>query len=174
MTHSSASQLKNTSDDHIPSIMKGLGWKQDHKLENFRLFVGYASVLVSALCAYWDYFVGFHKRFVPITFCVVIYGVLSVCYQLWTWRVERGLIFHGTKKNMEIMLRTKGKKHSPHYEIQLELYDSKENPLDQDITEGKFTDWFDNRGFIVHSKFKAFVEKSIGDQAMAYESKKDH
>lgn len=157
----STAHLKSTSDDQIPSILKQLGYKRDFQLENVRLLIGYLSIITAALCGYWDYFVGFNKRFVPIAMSVVVYFALSGVYTLWTWKVERGLVYSGIKGKSKVNIRTKGKKYSPDYCVEIEECDLKDNTLNTKNLAGQFNSWFDNRGFIIYSKFQQFINDAV-------------
>ena len=76
--HSSTSDLKNTSDDHIPKVLESLGYTQDNHLEYIRLAIGYSSVIVAAITAYYDYIVGFEKSFHIIATCVALLFLIDV------------------------------------------------------------------------------------------------
>lgn len=91
-----APDLKNTSDDAIPGYLKSLQFKQDHKLADVRLAIGYTAFAICAATFYWDYKLGFDSTKYYTAAAVAVYALLNGVLTFWIWGVEKGKVYMGT------------------------------------------------------------------------------
>jgi hypothetical protein len=91
--------LKNTSDDAIPTYLQSLKFKQNHTLSDIRLAIGYSAFAICAATFYWDYKLGFDATKYYTAAAVVVYACLNSLLTLWIWGVEKGKVYVGSSPN---------------------------------------------------------------------------
>ncbi|CAN6649876.1 signal peptidase complex subunit 2 [Trichomonascus vanleenenianus] len=151
----STADLKLVSDETLPSIMTGLGYKQDFTFENIRLGIGYACVVIVAITAYCDYYIGFNQMYSVIAVGVVLYTLLYGAYNYWIYYVERGLVYTGDKDGSKIAVRTQSPRHSTEYSIEVQTSAAKS------VTTHSFTKWFNENGYLEYEKFRTLISTCI-------------
>jgi hypothetical protein len=88
--------LKNTSDDAIPNYLNSLKFKQDHRLLDTHLALGYAAFAIAAACFLWDYKFGFESTKWYTAGAVVLYSLINSALTLWVSFVEKNIVYQGT------------------------------------------------------------------------------
>ncbi len=88
--------LKNTSDDAIPNYLNSLKFRQDHRLTDTRLALGYGAFAVAAACFVWDRQLGFEQTKYLTASAVAVYALLNGLLTYWIAYVERGTVYQGT------------------------------------------------------------------------------
>lgn len=162
------SLLKSTSDDQLSAVLSSLDYAPDHHLVDVRLALGYASVLVAGLTAYWDYRVGFFEAQYPWTVLgLVLYLGLNLAYTLWIWKVEAGIVYYGKKSDSTTVAITssKGSKTSkldPLYTVSVKV-SSPKVPAGAVVASktGGYESWFATNGLIDYEKFAAWVSGAV-------------
>ena len=102
----SLNDLKNTTDDALGNYLRGLSFKQDNTKLDVRLALGYVSVIIAGAIFYADWKLGWEATKGWTAVAVAAYAVLNGAFTYWTWAVEKGLVFEGSKngKKVGIML----------------------------------------------------------------------
>ncbi|ODQ64102.1 microsomal signal peptidase 25 kDa subunit [Nadsonia fulvescens var. elongata DSM 6958] len=157
----SQNDLKNVCDDHISSIFGSEGYTQTHTLVDTRLALGYTSIVISAIVAYYDYKVGFKNALVFTTTGVIIYFVLNAALTYWLLNVEKNCVFQGTKGDTRITVRSGGKNTEPIYELEIVLEDKLGKNISHEKFKLSFEQFFDLNGFIVFNKFSKSVKECL-------------
>ncbi|KAJ8120788.1 hypothetical protein ONZ43_g2596 [Nemania bipapillata] len=88
--------LKNTSDDAIPNYLNSLKFKQDHRLVDTRLALGYGAFAIAAACFLWDYKLGFESTKWFTAAAVALYSIINGALTIWITFVEKGIVYQGT------------------------------------------------------------------------------
>lgn len=98
----SLNDLKNTTDDALANYLRGLSFAQDNSKLDFRLAVGYVSVIIAAATFAADYKLGWEATKHWTAVAVAAYAVLNGVFTWWMWAVERGLVFEGSKGGRKV------------------------------------------------------------------------
>ena len=160
------SLLKSTSDDQVPLALKELGYATNNYLVDVRLALGYASVIVAALTAFYDHKVGFFAAKYPWTILgLFIYVTLNVAYTYWIWFVEAGIVYSGTKGALKVSVATskgsKKSKYDPVYDIKVTVLSDKTPAVIK--KSGTFDGWFATNGMIDYKKFAAWISSAVSE-----------
>jgi signal peptidase complex subunit 2 len=91
--------LKNTSDDALPTYLNSIGFTQSHTLTDVRLGLGYTAFAICAATFYWDYKLGFDKTKFYTAAAVALYALLNGALTFWIWGVEKGKVYVGESKD---------------------------------------------------------------------------
>ena len=94
--------LKNTTDDALGNYLRGLSFQQDNSKLDFRLAVGYASVIIAGATFVADYKLGWEATKGWTAVAVAAYAILNGIFTYWMWAVEKGLVFEGTKDGKKV------------------------------------------------------------------------
>ncbi|KAI0484667.1 microsomal signal peptidase 25 kDa subunit-domain-containing protein [Xylariaceae sp. FL0804] len=166
--------LKNTSDDAIPNYLNSLGFRQDHRLADTRLALGYGAFAVAAACFLWDYRLGFERTKLYTAAAVALYSLLNGALTYWIGLVERGTVYQGTAPDgTKISIATSTKKNVPVYHAQITVTPppkgtSSSSPPPQPIELARpFTEWFDAQGHFVARPFQAMLVAAVPAVAQA-------
>jgi len=158
----SIADLKNTSDDAIPTYLNSLKFKQSHSLSDTRLVLGYSAFFVSAATFAWDYKLGFESTKYYTAAAVALYALLNTALTFWIWGVEKGTVYVGTSPTGEkINISTSTKKHDPTYYVTI-IYTpaSKTTPITVKLSK-PFTQWFDSAGHFVALPFQQLFASQV-------------
>lgn len=98
----SLNDLKNTTDDAMGNYLRGLKFKQDNSKLDFRLAVGYTSVIIAGALFAADYKLGWEATKGWTAYAVAAYALLNATFTYWMWGVEKGLVFEGTKNGKKV------------------------------------------------------------------------
>jgi signal peptidase complex subunit 2 len=98
----SLNDLKNTTDDALGNYLRGLQFQQDNSKLDFRLAVGYTSVIIAGACFAADYKLGWEATKTWTAVAVAAYAILNGIYSYWMWAVEKGLIFEGERDGKKV------------------------------------------------------------------------
>ncbi|PQE12774.1 microsomal signal peptidase 25 kDa subunit protein [Rutstroemia sp. NJR-2017a BBW] len=159
--------LKNTTDDALPTYLNSLKFTQSHTLSDTRLAIGYTSFLVCAACFGWDYTYGFDATKSYTAIAVLIYFVLNSILTFWIFYIEKGIIYIGTSPDKKhiIEISTKTKKHVPIYNLSFKIYDAGKGrsgtPVEERTLRKPFREWFDEKGHFVVQPFQEMVASNI-------------
>ncbi|KAK6596889.1 signal peptidase complex [Botrytis cinerea] len=123
--------LKNTSDDALPTYLNSLKFTQSHTLSDARLAIGYASVLVCGACFYWDYTYGFEPTKSYTAIAVGIYFILNTFLTFWLFYIYEA---------------AKGRSGQPKEERTLRK---------------PFREWFDLKGHFIVQPFQEMLASNI-------------
>ena len=121
-TNNIQTELKSTLDDHLPIYLststtpssaplpRPYRFTPDHTLTYTRLAVGYSAVLLAVYAFYIDYIQ--HQSFAQqkpyLWIAVPLYFLLNGGLTVYVWIVERGCVFHGTRKATDADVGVKG------------------------------------------------------------------
>ncbi|VVT45816.1 uncharacterized protein SAPINGB_P000905 [Magnusiomyces paraingens] len=160
------SLLKSTSDDQVPLALKELGYSTNNYLVDVRLALGYASVIVAALTAFYDHKVGFFAAKYPWTVLgLFFYAAFNIAYTYWIWFVEAGVIYSGTKGPLKVSIATnkgsKKSKYDPVYDIKVTVSSEKTKAVSEKT--GTFDGWFATNGMIDYKKFAAWISSAVSE-----------
>jgi hypothetical protein len=98
----SLNDLKNTTDDALGNYLRGLSFKQDNTKLDVRLALGYVSVIIAGAIFYADWKLGWEATKGWTAVAVAAYAVLNGAFTYWTWAVEKGLVFEGSKNGKKV------------------------------------------------------------------------
>lgn len=133
--------LRNTTDENLPSALGQLGYEEDFKLADFKLGLGLFTVAISAGLFYIDKKYAFNDTKTVTLAGVVLYGIAS--FILWIiGRTKPNVKFVGVndaKSNIEVATWTT--KFDPIYHVTIEADGAKSE------TEWEFMKLFDTAGF---------------------------
>ncbi|KAI5862657.1 microsomal signal peptidase 25 kDa subunit-domain-containing protein [Durotheca rogersii] len=160
--------LKNTSDDAIPNYLNSLGFRQDHRLVDTRLALGYGAFAVAAACFAWDYQLGFEatKRYTAAA--VGLYALLNAVLTYWVAYVERGVVYQGRARDgSKISIATSTQKNIPTYHLKITVTPPPASPQaprppPQTLELARsFAEWFDVQGRFVAPPFQTALASSV-------------
>ncbi|KAI1339544.1 microsomal signal peptidase 25 kDa subunit-domain-containing protein [Xylariaceae sp. FL0016] len=154
--------LKNTSDDAIPNYLNSLNFKQEHKLVDTRLVLGYSAFAIAAACFLWDYQLGFENTKYYTAAAVACYSVLNGILTYWIGFVEKGTVYQGTAPDgTKISIATSTKKNIPTYNATITLTPKgKSSPQTIELARS-FTEWFDVQGRFIARPFQTMLVSSV-------------
>ena len=153
--------LKNTSDDAIPTYLNSLQFKQSHTLSDIRLALGYTAFAICAATFYWDYKFGFESTKLYTAIAVALYTVLNSFLTFWVWGVEKGSIYIGTAPSGEkIEISSSVKKHMPRYNLVVKTT-AKDGQAREQRIERPFMEWFDGAGHFVARPFQQMFASNV-------------
>ena len=89
--------MKNVSDDALPNYLTSLKFRQSHLLADVRLVLGYSAVAIAAGTFYYDYKFGWEESKASTFWTVIAYFVLNSALTAWSWVIERGKVFQGSR-----------------------------------------------------------------------------
>jgi signal peptidase complex subunit 2 len=154
--------LKNTSDDVIPTYLNSLGFVQSHTLSDIRLAIGYTAFAICAACFCWDYTFGFESTKYYSAVAVALYSVLNGALTYWIWAVEKGTLYVGTNKNGDkIQIATKTEKLMPIYNVTVTTWTKGEKKPKKVSLKKPFTGWFDKAGNFVPEPFQQMLATGV-------------
>jgi hypothetical protein len=153
--------LKNTSDDAIPTYLNSLKFKQSHTLSDVRLALGYTAFAICAATFYWDYKLGFESTKLYTTIAVILYSIINGFLTFWIWSVEKGSIYIGTAPSGEtISISSSTTKHVPVYKLLVKTT-GKDGKIKETKIEKSFTEWFDAAGHFVTLPFQQMFASNV-------------
>ena len=94
--------LKNTTDDALPSYLTSLKFSQSHFLTDIRLGLGYCAVIIAAVTFYFDWKLGWDKTKDFTVWAVVAYFILNGALTAWIWGAEKGKVFLGDLNGAQV------------------------------------------------------------------------
>ena len=98
----SLNDLKNTTDDALGNYLRSLSFTQDNRKLDFRLLVGYVSVIIAAATFVADYKLGWEATKGWTAVAVAAYALLNGVFSYWMWAVEKGLVFEGSREGKTV------------------------------------------------------------------------
>ncbi|KAI0387326.1 SPC25-domain-containing protein [Hypomontagnella monticulosa] len=153
--------LKNTSDDAIPNYLNSLKFKQDHKLVDTRLSLGYGAFAIAAACFLWDYKLGFEPTKYYTAAAVALYALLNGALTYWIGFVEKGVVYQGTAPDgSTISIATSTKKNVPIYNVKITVTPKKGSPQTIELAKS-FTEWFDVQGRFIARPFQTILASNV-------------
>jgi len=103
--------LKSTSDDAIPNYLGSLKFRQSHVLGDVHIALGWSAFAIAAACFYWERTFG-EVATKPYTLIAVIaYAVITSAHTLWSWFVEKAVVYEGTSPSGEKVCMFRSKNH---------------------------------------------------------------
>ncbi|RYP25157.1 hypothetical protein DL765_000038 [Monosporascus sp. GIB2] len=166
----SVTHLKNTSDDAIPNYLNSLKFRQDHRLVDTRLALGYGAFAVAGACFLWDYKFGFEATKWLTAGAVALYSLLNGLLTYWIAYVEAGTVYQGTAPDgSKISIATFTKKNVPVYDVKITLTPPASKEKGNGAKEEKktielarsFTEWFDVQGHFIAPPFQTMLATSV-------------
>nr|AEH41518.1 signal peptidase complex component [Endocarpon pusillum] len=168
----SINDLKNATDDALAPYLTKLPFpytfKQSHYYTDVRLAVGYAAVSIAAATFYADWKLGWDATKNYTTAACVLYFILNSFLTLWVWKSEAGKVFVGIREGKQkLTLKSSVKKHVPIYRLKVRYEaPSGKNWVDKEI-EGRFSQWFDEAGYLQRAELKKWLAINIEVVGMA-------
>jgi hypothetical protein len=99
-----AADLKNTTDDIIPTYLNSIQFVQSHYQTNVRLALGYSAVIIAGVLFYFDWKFGWDATKAYTLPAVVAYCILNGGFTYWMFVVEKGTIYTGEKDGVKVGL----------------------------------------------------------------------
>ncbi|KAL7628278.1 hypothetical protein AAE478_002477 [Parahypoxylon ruwenzoriense] len=153
--------LKNTSDDAIPNYLNSLGFRQDHRLADTRLALGYSAFAVAGACFLWDYRLGFDATKYWTAGAVAAYALLNAVLTYWIGFVERGVVYQGAHEDgSRISIATSTKKNAPTYHLAITVTPKQGPPQTIELALS-FTEWFDVQGHFIARPFQTALVTGV-------------
>ncbi|KAI3331657.1 microsomal signal peptidase 25 kDa subunit-domain-containing protein [Xylariaceae sp. AK1471] len=153
--------LKNTSDDAIPNYLNSLKFKQDHRLIDTRLALGYTSFAIAAACFLWDYKLGFESTKWYTAAAVALYSIVNTALSVWLSFVEKNTVYQGTAPDgTKISVATSTKKNVPTYHVVVNITPKKGATSKIEFVRS-FTEWFDVQGHFVALPFQSMLATTV-------------
>lgn len=140
-----------------------MGYTQTHTIEDIRLVLGYASIIVAGITAYFDMYIGFVEMQNSIAVGVVVYFILAGLYNGCLYFYERGLIYTGKKNSLSIAVRSSTQKASPDYNLSVKTTDNSGKVIVDKTVVTQFNELFDYRGFLVYSKLQNWLDSQLAE-----------
>ncbi|KAK6958220.1 hypothetical protein Daesc_001015 [Daldinia eschscholtzii] len=154
--------LKNTSDDAIPNYLNSLKFKQDHRLIDTRLALGYSAFAVAAACFAWDYKLGFDATKYYTAAAVALYALLNGVLTFWISFVEKGVVYQGVAPDgTKISIATSTKKNVPIYNVKITVTPKNGSPPETIELARSFTEWFDVQGHFIARPFQSVFATAV-------------
>ncbi|KAI0846887.1 SPC25-domain-containing protein [Daldinia vernicosa] len=153
--------LKNTSDDAIPNYLNSLKFKQDHRLIDTRLALGYGAFAIAAACFAWDYKLGFDATKYYTAAAVAAYALLNGILTYWISFVEKGTVYQGVAPDgSKISISTSTKKNVPIYNVKITVTPKNGSPETIELARS-FTEWFDVQGHFIARPFQTVFATAV-------------
>ncbi|KAI1647824.1 SPC25-domain-containing protein [Daldinia loculata] len=153
--------LKNTSDDAIPNYLNSLKFKQDHRLIDTRLALGYGAFAIAAACFAWDYKLGFEATKYYTAAAVAVYALLNAILTYWIGFVEKGTVYQGVAPDgSKISISTSTKKNVPVYNVKITVTPKNGAPETIELAR-PFTEWFDVQGHFIARPFQTVFATAV-------------
>ncbi|KAI1482469.1 hypothetical protein K445DRAFT_313391 [Daldinia sp. EC12] len=154
--------LKNTSDDAIPNYLNSLKFKQDHRLIDTRLALGYSAFAVAAACFAWDYKLGFDATKYYTAAAVALYALLNGVLTFWISFVEKGTVYQGVAPDgTKISIATSTKKNVPIYNVKITVTPKNAGAPETIELARSFTEWFDVQGHFIARPFQTVFATAV-------------
>ncbi|KAI1126231.1 microsomal signal peptidase 25 kDa subunit-domain-containing protein [Nemania abortiva] len=154
--------LKNTSDDAIPNYLNSLKFKQDHRLVDTRLALGYGAFAIAAACFLWDYKLGFENTKWYTAAAVALYSIINGALTIWITFVEKGTVYQGTAPDgTKISVSTSTKKNEPTYYVVVDITPKIGGGSRKIEFARSFTEWFDVQGHFVALPFQVMLATTV-------------
>ncbi|KAH3665725.1 hypothetical protein OGAPHI_003913 [Ogataea philodendri] len=156
----SAIALRNECDEHLPGVFLQLGYEQSFFNTDFKLVVGYLSVITSGLL-YWlekKYNNDFTNTeyFNYTAALVAVFFFFNTIWVVFTKYIEKDVKYVGTKGSKKLTVSTKIKsKTEPVYLITIDNGGSR---LDESLD---LTKVFNSDGYLVLTEFKSCFQKLV-------------
>ncbi|KAI9824260.1 MAG: hypothetical protein M1832_002067 [Thelocarpon impressellum] len=157
----SSPDLKNTTDDVLPTYLNSLKFTQSHTLTDVRLLLGFVAVAIAGGTFYFDYTHRWEATKGPTLWAALAYFALNSALTYWIWGVEAGTIFVGSKGNTEIRISSRTEKFSPLYHLTIRTRPSPSSCWTTSEISAPFTAWFDAEGHFVALPFQQFLARNI-------------
>jgi hypothetical protein len=163
----SPNDLKTTTDDSLPPYLTTLPdpytFTQTHTHSTIRLSLGYTAVILAGLLFYLDNKHGWDAT-KPYTLpACVVYFLLNGALTAYVFFVERGTVFNGVRKGgQRLQLRSRGKKHSPVYELEVRYQAPNGGTVWENKTvKGEFMQWFSKEGYLQRKEFASWLAANV-------------
>lgn len=88
-------ELKNTTDDVLPTYLNSLKFTQSHFLLDVRLALGYTAVTIAAILFYADWKLGWDATKAATFWAVIAYFTINSVLTVWIWLIEKGKVYNG-------------------------------------------------------------------------------
>jgi len=104
---------------------------------------------------------GFNGAYLEIVAGVAAFSILMVAYNGWIRFVEKNSVYIGdhSKTGARVIISTIVNKTAPKYTVNVEVQHKGQSS--KSSTVGEFTEWFDLNGYLVFSRFQAFLQSQI-------------
>lgn len=103
-------ELKNTTDDVLPTYLNSLKFTQSHLLTDVRLALGYTAVTIAGILFYADWKLGWDATKAATFWAVIAYFTINSVLTVWIWLVEKGKVYtgelNGTLVSWRLLART--------------------------------------------------------------------
>ncbi|KAI0111583.1 SPC25-domain-containing protein [Daldinia grandis] len=153
--------LKNTSDDAIPNYLNSLKFKQDHRLIDTRLALGYGAFAIAAACFAWDYKLGFEATKYYTAAAVAVYALINGILTYWIGFVEKGTVYEGfAPDGSKISISTSTMKNIPIYNVKITVTPKNGAPETIELARS-FTEWFDVQGHFIARPFQTVFATAV-------------
>lgn len=141
-------------------------------MEDFRLGLGYAALIVAAACFGWDYKLGWEATKLWTACAVGLYAALNGGLTLWVWLVEQGTVYQGTcpgkDAGRQLYIATSAKKGDPVYKLKVAILDGGKDADGKGFEfEVPFASFFNEAGYFVPEPFQRMLVKNISVVATA-------
>jgi hypothetical protein len=158
--------LKTTTDDSLAPYLTTLpppyNFTQTHTHSTIRLSLGYSAVILAGLLFYLDNRHGWDAT-KPYTLpACAAYFLLNGALTAYVYFVERGCVCEGQRKGGQMLkIWSRGKKHSPEYEIEVKYQAKGGTVWEEKVVKGVFMQWFSKEGYLQRKEFAGWLAGSV-------------
>lgn len=172
-------ELKTTLDDHLPLFLtspnlpplstplpKPLRFAETHFYATVRLALGYTAVALALYIFYLDYYlkVSWTDHKVVTAWVVLAYAILNAAMTGWTWSMERGIVFEGTRSskdttNLRMYSLPPHRKYEPTYRLVVEWTKNGVPGRKELVTP--FTLFYQGDGTFVSGEFERWLKGQL-------------
>ncbi|KAK6456679.1 signal peptidase complex subunit 2 [Scheffersomyces xylosifermentans] len=152
----SVADLRQNTDDNLPSVLTELGYDESFKLIDTKLALGYSTVVIAGLLFLVDKKYDFKQSYGVTVFSVVLYFIISSILYYINYTNKNVKYVGYTEKGKKIVIATWSSKYDPIYNVRVTL-DGK-NTFTAQL---KFNQFFDIVGYFNRDAFKELLLAEI-------------
>ncbi|CAG8524240.1 8476_t:CDS:2 [Diversispora eburnea] len=157
--------LKNACDDGIQKF------SQIHTHADIKLILGYLSCGFAMFGGYYGHITPFNDSKMVVIQCVIVYLILNLISFIYTFFIEKDIIFDGKKQddsiNYKITIHTNSKRYSDIYNITFEFVGKETTGNKVSIRNSNFSIsksfgyWFDVNGVMDQERFEGTLKEGL-------------
>ncbi|ORX87836.1 microsomal signal peptidase 25 kDa subunit [Basidiobolus meristosporus CBS 931.73] len=161
VNNGSISELRIACDEALPKFLtKKLGYQESHQHNDIKLLFGYIACAFAGISVYVSYKMSFEDSKLIVAGCVLGYFIFSSAMTLYTWKIQKNVVFVGVNKesNLKLEVGVLTKAYNPIYQLSMKLTDPKSGKSVEQQINQSFAAWFDQVGHFAEDLFNHDVE----------------
>ncbi|KAK6465866.1 putative signal peptidase complex subunit [Scheffersomyces coipomensis] len=156
----SVSDLRQTTDDNLSSVLTQLGYDESFKITDIKLALGVSTVAIAGLLFLVDRKYSFDESYNVVVISIILYSIFSAGL-LYLNRIYKNVKYIGyTEKGEKIIIAGWTVKFDPLYYIKITLNDK--TTIESSL---KFNEFFDVVGYFNRDAFTTLLKHEISKKS---------